>query len=242
VVIAFAAARPEQVRRLVLWHPWASWRQFARYSTLPALRGMFDDWSLYAETAGRLLAGPDSDTAREMIDAILALDPAQVRRSLESRHQIEIEDVLPHVACPTLVLHRSGNPVTDVRASREVAARIPDARLLVLEGRGTIPPVGDDGAALRAIQSFLTEAEGAFAPPGTASPPSVGVSTPTTLTPREREVLGQIAEGKTNAQIAEQLVIAQNTVASHVKHILEKLEAANRTEAVRIATRLGLLQ
>ena len=48
---------------------------------------------------------------------------------------------------------------------------------------------------------------------------------------RELEVLAQIAEGATNAQIAERLVIAKTTVESHVKCILRKLEVGNRTEA-----------
>jgi DNA-binding NarL/FixJ family response regulator len=51
------------------------------------------------------------------------------------------------------------------------------------------------------------------------------------LSRRELEVLALIAEGATNAQIAERLVIAPSTVESHVKRILRKLGARNRTEA-----------
>jgi DNA-binding CsgD family transcriptional regulator len=52
------------------------------------------------------------------------------------------------------------------------------------------------------------------------------------LSVRELEVLLKMAEGETNAQIAAELVIAESTVKSHVKSILRKLGAANRTEAV----------
>lgn len=52
------------------------------------------------------------------------------------------------------------------------------------------------------------------------------------LTPREGEVLRSIAAGKTNAQIAAALFVSEGTVKSHVKHILRKLGASNRTEAV----------
>jgi DNA-binding NarL/FixJ family response regulator len=52
------------------------------------------------------------------------------------------------------------------------------------------------------------------------------------LSKRELEVLAKIAEGWTNAEIADRLVIAESTVKSHVKNILRKLGAANRTEAV----------
>ena len=61
------------------------------------------------------------------------------------------------------------------------------------------------------------------------------------LSPREREVLGQLAQGATTAEIATTLFIAESTVKTHVHHILEKLDAANRTEAVAKATAIGLL-
>jgi LuxR family transcriptional regulator, regulator of acetate metabolism len=52
------------------------------------------------------------------------------------------------------------------------------------------------------------------------------------LTRREREVLDLMTSGATNIRIAEQLVISEGTVKSHVKHILRKLRAGNRAEAV----------
>ncbi|HEX8856376.1 MAG TPA: LuxR C-terminal-related transcriptional regulator [Thermoleophilaceae bacterium] len=62
------------------------------------------------------------------------------------------------------------------------------------------------------------------------------------LTRREREVLALMAEGATNAMIAERLVISPGTVKSHVKHILRKLRAANRAEAVSRYLRLSSLR
>jgi DNA-binding NarL/FixJ family response regulator len=61
------------------------------------------------------------------------------------------------------------------------------------------------------------------------------------LSPREQEVLTELAGGATTAEIAVRLVISTSTVKTHVHHILEKLEAANRTEAVARATALGLI-
>lgn len=62
------------------------------------------------------------------------------------------------------------------------------------------------------------------------------------LSERELQVLQNLALGKTTSQIASSLFISENTVKTHVRHILEKLGASNRTEAVSRAIQAGLLQ
>jgi DNA-binding NarL/FixJ family response regulator len=62
------------------------------------------------------------------------------------------------------------------------------------------------------------------------------------LSDRELEVMHCLAEGQTTLQIANRLFISENTVKTHVRHILEKLEASNRTEAVSKAIQMGLIQ
>jgi DNA-binding NarL/FixJ family response regulator len=61
------------------------------------------------------------------------------------------------------------------------------------------------------------------------------------LTEREREILKLIAEGLTNNQIAEKLVISPKTVDTHRTHIMDKLNLHNRTELVKYAMRRGLI-
>ena len=63
-----------------------------------------------------------------------------------------------------------------------------------------------------------------------------------TLTKREMEVLDCLAQGMTSAQIASDLFISENTVKTHVRHILEKLEAGNRAEAVSKAVQMGIIR
>lgn len=62
------------------------------------------------------------------------------------------------------------------------------------------------------------------------------------LTARELEVLQQVAGGQRNREIAERLFISEETVKVHIKHIMEKLGAKDRTEAVAIALRRGIIQ
>lgn len=61
------------------------------------------------------------------------------------------------------------------------------------------------------------------------------------LSSREMEVLECLAHGRTTSQIAGELFISENTVKTHVRHILEKLEASNRAEAVSKAAQMGLI-
>ncbi len=62
------------------------------------------------------------------------------------------------------------------------------------------------------------------------------------LTEREKAVLQRVAGGNKNRDIGEQLFISEETVKVHVKHILEKLGASDRTQAVAIAIRRGIIQ
>jgi DNA-binding NarL/FixJ family response regulator len=62
------------------------------------------------------------------------------------------------------------------------------------------------------------------------------------LTEREREVLRHVADGGRNRDIAEKLFISEETVKVHIKHVMEKLGARDRTEAVAIGVRRGIIQ
>jgi DNA-binding NarL/FixJ family response regulator len=71
---------------------------------------------------------------------------------------------------------------------------------------------------------------------------SHGIPPDVALSKREMDVLKCLAKGMTSAQIAKNLFISENTVKTHVRHILEKLEASNRAEAVSRAIQLGIIR
>jgi LuxR family maltose regulon positive regulatory protein len=96
------------------------------------------------------------------------------------------------------------------------------------------------GCLARLRRAFDAEHAGQAAPVTGPAPAAVpGIVEP--LTSRELEVLGLLAAGRPNQAVAGELVVTLDTVKKHVSHIMDKLGAANRTEAVTRARELGLI-
>jgi two-component system NarL family response regulator len=91
-------------------------------------------------------------------------------------------------------------------------------------------------AGIRAVHQGLT-----LIPPAIAAKLAETVGVPS-LTPRELEVLGLAGAGNSNKEIARALFITEGTVKSHINALLGKLEASDRTQAVTIALKRGLLR
>lgn len=93
------------------------------------------------------------------------------------------------------------------------------------------------------MQVATLEREGRDIPGGlrAGSERDLGRSTPTRLTAREIEVLGLIAQGNSSQEAADLLFVSKRTVDFHLANIYDKLQVNNRVQAVRAATRRGLL-
>jgi len=144
--------------------------------------------------------------------------------------KIDLGSDLPRVTTPTLVLHPRDR-MLPIEESMKVAAAIPNARLVVHGGTNTR---GDPVVGIEAIEDFLASL------PAPEESPAVKGVLPDGLSEREAKVLRLIARGRSNPQIALELVISVNTVQNHVSSILAKAGLANRAKAASYAQHRGL--
>jgi DNA-binding CsgD family transcriptional regulator len=125
-------------------------------------------------------------------------------------------------------------PEVDAALDGEPSASVDGSTAPLVEGMGDAAAVG--AGDQHNGRSDLVRAI-AGDPPSTARrPDTFGLSG------REREVLGLVAQGRTNREIGERLFISQKTVGVHVGNILAKLEVSGRVEAAAVAIRLGLTE
>lgn len=154
--------------------------------------------------------------------------PANAQRVLEVVGLIDVVDLLPKVTCPTLILHAVNDAAVPFEEGRMLASLIPGARFVSLEGQNHLLLESEP-----AWRRFLEEAV-AFLPGATSTPHAF-----TDLTPRERDLLELIAQGRDNAQIAATLDLSEKTVRNHITHIFAKLEVENRAQAIVLARNAG---
>jgi pimeloyl-ACP methyl ester carboxylesterase len=165
MAMVLAAARPERISHLVLCgvivggdaddHPAGSgWSSDARERAREALAGWGD-----GHTA-RLMA-PSAPVSDRRLGALerAGASPRMARALVDMWLRLDVRDVLPSITVPTLVLHRT-DELFPIAAARQVAARIPGARIVELPGRDHVPWFGDTDAYVAEIEEFLTGARG----------------------------------------------------------------------------------
>jgi pimeloyl-ACP methyl ester carboxylesterase/DNA-binding CsgD family transcriptional regulator len=228
VAVEYAIAHPERVKALVLSGATASNRAWslAIYDTLAR-----EDWQAFLRSQAALGQASDVQASLERLGQSITQTDwlALVGAAAES----DISDRLPLVRVPTLVIQPRHFFNLPAEASMQVAAAIPNARLVVVDGAVVL---GDAEQGLRALEAFLSGLE--LGQPDDAGAPSAGVQVG--LSGREIDVLRLLAAGRSNAQIADELVISQNTVIRHVSNIFAKIGAENRAQAAVYARDHGI--
>lgn len=207
----------------------------------------------------RILAADDHAVVREGLRALIDTEPGMelVGEASDGTEAVGRAQALqPDVVLLDLVMPRKGG----IEAIGEIRSVAPEARILVLTSfaeddkvfpaikagaQGYLLKDASPGELLQAIREvqrgepsmhptiarkLMLELQRSSDLPPTEDP----------LTEREAEVLGLVAQGLTNQEIADRLYVSERTVRTHVSNILSKLHLANRTQAALYALRTGL--
>ena len=240
IAIAYAVKYPERVSHLVLHGGYARGR---------ALRSASDGQRESAELMLKVMEmgwGGENPAFRQFFtshfipDASLeqqrwfnelqriSTSPANAVRFMKVLTEIDVEALLPRVECPTLILHPTHDAAVAFEEGRLMASRIPGARFVPLESGNHLLLESEP-----AWRRFTEELE-TFLPGATS-----GGTAFAELTPRERDLVELIAQGRDNAQIAAKLALSEKTVRNHITHIFAKLEVENRAQAIVLARNAG---
>jgi pimeloyl-ACP methyl ester carboxylesterase/DNA-binding CsgD family transcriptional regulator len=241
VGVAYAARHPGRLSRLIL------------YGTYGRAMDQTDPQAVELEQTFRQMikvgwARPDSTFRRVFTNLLIPgataeqagwLDDLQARatstenavRARAGRMQADVRDLLPGLTVPTLVLHARGDRMIDFSLGRELAARIPGARLVSLDSDNHIT-LADEPAwpvFVDEVSAFLT-------------PDRVSAGTPAgalrSLTDREVDVLRLVGQGRDNAEVARALSLSVRTVERHLTSIYAKLGLTGRAARAAAVARL----
>jgi pimeloyl-ACP methyl ester carboxylesterase/DNA-binding CsgD family transcriptional regulator len=239
IAIAYAARHPERVSQLILYGGYlrgsarvdepmmreqgelmASAIRTGWGARNPAFRRLFTTLFLPEGT-------PEQIAWFEDLQRTTA-SPETAARIWAARMAIDVSDLAPLLTVPTLVLHARADGLVPYRYGRELASVIPGARFVPLEGCNHI--LLEDEPAwptfLGEVRPFL--AAGA---PATATAPDWNLST------REEQILGLVAQGMSNDEIATTLFLSARTVERHLSNIYVKLRVSGKAARAAAAAR-----
>lgn len=246
VAIAYAARHPERVSHLVLHGGYARGR---------LRRGGGAELEQEAELMCRMAEvgwGRSDDSFRQFFTAQfipggspeqhrwfndlqrVSTSPANAAELMREFNRIDVTALLPQVRCPTLVLHSRGDLRVPFDEGRLIAGGIPNARFVPIDSANHLLLEQEPG-----FGAWRAEVEAFLAPGGSDAAASARMRL-SELTPRQRELLDLIAQGRDNLQISAVLGVAQKTVRNHITAIFERLAVENRAQAIVLARNAGM--
>jgi two-component system response regulator NreC len=210
----------------------------------------------------KVLLADDHAILRDGLKMVLDAQPgiAVIGEAEDGRQALElVEELHPDVVVMDIAMPN----LNGLEATRQIKRRFPYTKVVILTMHENpqyltqIVKAGATGAVLkRAAGTELVTAVKAAARGESFFSPTIasllledyrtlleqeGVDPLESLTEREREILQLVAEGKTNAEIADLLTLSIKTVQTHRAHLMEKLDAHDRTDLVKQAIRAGMI-
>jgi DNA-binding NarL/FixJ family response regulator len=193
---------------------------------------------LLADEAGIQVVG-EASNGREAVDLCARLRPELVLMDVRMPEMDglaatrAIKEVQPETAVIIVTMHESADYLYEALKAGAAGYVLKDARREELVSAVRTVQRGETILNADLASQLLRRMAGEVKQPAQA---------PTSLTPREVEVVRLLAQGKTNRQIADELVVSPSTVKAHVEHIIAKLNVSDRTQAAVRAVELGLLK
>lgn len=245
VAIRYAVTHPENVSHLILYGTYAQGialrndpaaeQQYRARIALTRL-GWGQNNPVYRQLfTSRFIPGASDEQIRWFNELCRrTTTPEMAGRIMESRTNIDVVDLLPRVSVPTLVLHARSEEAVPLSQGRLVASSIPGAKFVQLDSRNHILLETEP-----AWERFKEEVLAFTGRPTEGAEDDVTIFA--VLSPREREILGRIAEGRSNIEIGRQLFISEKTVRNHVTRIFDKLGVHSRAKAIVLAKDKGLV-
>lgn len=240
IALRYAALYPESVSSLTLLHPILRGSEHTQRPEIQARLSLRDkDWNIYANATALAHLGWSDGARGERRSEIVrdSISPAHLQSMLRALDDYDVTADVARVTAPALVLHRPAYAVFALEESSDVARRLPDAQLAFLSGAsGSL--IDESLDILPRLQSFLGLALDSDLDSGD------GVSAAhyeDSLSHREVEILGLLAVGLSNKQIAAELNLSMFTVQRHVVNIYDKIGCHNRAAATAFAIHHGLV-
>ena len=239
--ILFARRHRDRTRALILYGSWARRTAAPDYPWGPTadhleemLAGMDRAWAT-GEWWDRVQRSPQDDQRHQEWWARylrMGASPTMAGDVMRMNAQMDLRGVLPHIAVPTLILHREHDSWIDVGHGRYLAEHIPGARYVELPGSDHRPWLDDTETILAELEVFLLGSRRR-----TRRRSSFGVAA---LSRREREVAAMAARGATAPDIAAHLFVSTRTVETQLASIYTKLGVHSRSELIQRAGELSI--
>lgn len=236
IAITYAAGHRDRVTHLILYSAYARGSDLAtreRQEATVKYTEMFGFPSFNFVDA----PGLSIETQRDVREINEAACTYTVQASLlRAMFDCDVTNLLNDLSLPILLLHARNDPWIPLEAGRELAIRLPHARFVPFEGTSMSPWVHEH-ILVSEIRRFL----GSSPHPDPDVPPSRLKADDVVLTPRELEVLRQVAMGRSSHEIAEALVLSRRTVERHLSNVYAKIGVTTRTQATAYAFTRGLV-
>ena len=244
VCIAYAVRHPERVARMVLCGGYArgalrrddreAERVYHAIIILSSLWGS-DNAAFRQVFTSRFIPEGTEEQLRWFNELCRkTTSPALAGTLLRTRADTDVTSLVKKVRTPTLVLHARNDAIAPLSEGRFLASEIPGAQFVELDSRNHI--LLEHEPAWARFQDAVLEFTGPSASRGGPNPVFDALSR------RERETFALLAEGLSNAEIAERLGIREKTVRNHLSNVFDKLGVWSRAQAIVFARDHGFSQ